>query len=64
MLYLQSTEVKNANAMELESLKRQVAYLEESNVEVKKLSQTDIHKYQLTWLGKDQISNMLMMSGI
>ena len=42
MLYLQSTEVKNANAMELESLKRQLAYLEESNVEVKKLI-TDRH---------------------
>ena len=37
MLYLQSTEVKNANAMELESHKRQLAYLEESNVEIKKL---------------------------
>ena len=62
---MQSTEVKNANAMDLESLKRQLAYTEESNVEVKKLI-TDRHidKYQLTWLGKDQISNILMMSGI
>ena len=32
MLYLQSAENKNANAMKLESLKRQLAYFEESNV--------------------------------
>jgi hypothetical protein len=30
---LQSTEVKNSNAMELESLKRQIAYLEKKQGE-------------------------------
>jgi alkyl hydroperoxide reductase subunit AhpC len=34
--------VKNSNAMELESLKRQMKYLEESNVQVTKLV-TDRH---------------------
>ena len=38
----QSTEVKNSNAMELESLKRQMKYLEDNNVCVTKLV-TDRH---------------------
>ena len=39
---LQSTEVKNSNAMELESLKRQLKFLEDNKVEVTKLV-TDRH---------------------
>ncbi|CAB4002145.1 Hypothetical predicted protein, partial [Paramuricea clavata] len=39
---IKSTEVKNSNAMELESLKRQLKYLEDNRVEVNKLV-TDRH---------------------
>ena len=39
---LQSTEVANSNAMELDSLKRQLTYVEGGNVTVKKLV-TDRH---------------------
>ncbi|CAB3997272.1 Hypothetical predicted protein [Paramuricea clavata] len=42
ILDTQSTEVKNSNAMELESLKRQMKYLEDNNVCVTKLV-TDRH---------------------
>ena len=40
--FQQFTEVKNSNAMELESLKRQLQYLEENEVHVSKLV-TDRH---------------------
>ena len=50
---LQSTEVKNANAMELESLKRQLSYLEESNVEVKKLV-TDRHTQVSAYMAQEK----------
>lgn len=41
-VYFQSTEVKNSNAMELESLKRQISFLETNGVEISKLV-TDRH---------------------
>ena len=37
LIFLQSTEVKNSNATELESLKRQLKYLDNNNIEVTKL---------------------------
>ena len=53
MLYLQSAENKNANAMKLESLKRQLAYFEESNVEVKKLI-TDRHTQVSAYMARER----------
>lgn len=41
--------MKNSNGMELESLKRQLAYLEEANVKVKKLV-TDRHSQVSSYL--------------
>ena len=52
---MQSTEVKNANAMELESLKRQLAYLEESNVEIKKLI-TRTHTQVSAYMARERLN--------
>ncbi|CAB3996155.1 Hypothetical predicted protein [Paramuricea clavata] len=50
---IKSTEVKNSNGMELESLKRQLAYLEESNVEVKTLV-TDRHTQVSAYMAQER----------
>ncbi|CAB4031322.1 Hypothetical predicted protein, partial [Paramuricea clavata] len=50
---IKSTEVKNSNAMELESLKRQTAYLEQSDVNVKKLV-TDRHSQVSSYLAQEK----------
>jgi solute carrier family 8 (sodium/calcium exchanger) len=53
-LYIyQSTEVKNSNAMELESLKRQLKYLEDNRVEVNKLV-TDRHIQVSVYMANDK----------
>ena len=53
-LYIyQSTEVKNSNAMELESLKRQLKYLEDNRVEVNKLV-TDRHIQVSAYMANDK----------
>ncbi|CAB3982116.1 Hypothetical predicted protein [Paramuricea clavata] len=48
-----STEVKNSTAMELESLKRQLAYLEQSEVNVKKLV-TGRHSQVSSYLAQEK----------
>jgi hypothetical protein len=45
--------VKNSNAMELESLKRQLKYLEDNRVEVKKLV-TDRHIQVSAYMANDK----------
>lgn len=50
---LQSTEVKNSNAMELESLKRQLLYLESANVKVTKLV-TDRHNQVSSFMASEK----------
>ena len=60
----QSTEVPDSNAMELESLKRQLLYLDQENVNVENLRLTGIPKCQATWLRKNQQSNTITMFGI
>jgi hypothetical protein len=50
---LQSTEVKNSNAMELESLKRQIAYLEKNKVKIDKLV-TDRHVQVASYMANEK----------
>ncbi|CAB3977882.1 Hypothetical predicted protein [Paramuricea clavata] len=50
---IKSTEVKNSNGMEMESLKRQLAHLEESNVEVKTLV-TDRHTQVSAYMAQER----------
>ena len=63
-LFLQSTEVDNSNGMELQSLKRQVSYLEKANIDVKKLV-TDRHVQVTSYMANEnQKLNTAMMYGI
>ncbi|XP_028397455.1 uncharacterized protein LOC114521281 [Dendronephthya gigantea] len=50
---IKSTEVKNSNAMELESLKRQLKYLEDNRIEVEKLV-TDRHVQVSTYMANEK----------
>ena len=52
-LFLQSTEVDNSNGMELESLKRQLSYLEKANIDVKKLV-TDRHVQVTSYMANEK----------
>ena len=49
----QSTEVKNSNAMELESLKRQLKFLEDNEVQVTKLV-TDRHVQVSSYMANEK----------
>ncbi|XP_046864217.1 uncharacterized protein LOC124458206 isoform X2 [Xenia sp. Carnegie-2017] len=50
---IKSTEVKNSNAMELESIKRQLAYLENGDVKITKLV-TDRHIQVTSYMAKEK----------
>ncbi|XP_028415472.1 uncharacterized protein LOC114538491 [Dendronephthya gigantea] len=50
---IKSTEVKNSNAMELESLKRQLKCLEDNNVKVSKLV-TDRHLQTASYMANEK----------
>ena len=52
-LFLQSTEVDNSNGMELESLQRQLSYLEKANIDVKKIV-TDRHVQVTSYMANEK----------